>query len=83
VNVPAQWLRIVDEGEDRAIVELVGVQVAQRGAARRAKIAQEFEVAALGDIDDTLEHASDVLGSVRVEYAATTTLAKDATTLAF
>jgi hypothetical protein len=64
-------------------VELVGVQVAHRRTGRRAKVAQESETAALGDIDDTLEHASGVLRSVRVEDAPTTALAKDATTLAF
>jgi hypothetical protein len=64
-------------------VELVGVQVANRGTGRRAKVIEKFEIAALGDIDDALEHASGVLRSVRVKNAPTTTLAKNAPTLAF
>jgi hypothetical protein len=83
VNIAAQWLGIIDEGEDRSIVELIVVQVAQRRTGARAKGVQQFESAALGDIDDTLEHASGVLRSVGVEDASTPALAKDASTFAF
>lgn len=40
-------------------------------------------MSSLGDIDDTLEHASGVLRSVRVEDVPTSALAKDPTTLTF
>jgi hypothetical protein len=45
------------------------------------QVVDQIEVATLGDVDDTLEHASGVLRSVRVEDAPAATLAKDAAAL--
>src|ERR1700689_1412541 len=42
---------------------------------------EQIEIAAFGDVDDALEHASGGLRRVRVEDAPTPALTEDATTL--